>query len=130
MRSRGSHRWSTVVQICPAFRHLTNRMRCAAVASGKSSQTMAGDLPPSSSVTGQRLAAAAAITARPVAPEPVNSRWSKGKAEKRWPTPPVSSKNCSFSGGNHAGMRSISSAARWREFSLIFTIARLPAAKM
>jgi hypothetical protein len=64
----------------------------------KSSQTMAGALPPSSSVTGHRFCAAAAITARPVMPEPVNSRWSKGSFENSMPTPPVSSKNCSFSG--------------------------------
>ena len=97
--ARGIHAWSTVVQICPAFRHLTNRMRSAAVFSGKSSNTIAGDLPPSSSVTGHRLSAAAAITLRPVAPDPVNSRWSNGSFENSTPTPPVSSKNCSFSGG-------------------------------
>jgi len=35
---------------------------------------MAGDLPPSSSVTGTRLSLAARMTARPVAVEPVNSK--------------------------------------------------------
>ena len=68
-------RWAeTVVQICPAFKSFTNRMRSAAVRSGKSSHSSAGDLPPSSSVTGVRLAAAALITRRPVSLEPVNSR--------------------------------------------------------
>jgi len=105
-------------------------MRSAAVCSGKSSQMIAGALPPSYSVTGHRFAAAAAITARPVVPEPVNSRWSNGSFENSMPTPPVSSKNCSYSGGKYAGVFSISSAASRREFSLIFTIARLPAAKM
>ena len=42
---------------------------------------IAGDLPPSSSVTGVRLRAAARITWRPTAVEPVNSRWSNGSAE-------------------------------------------------
>ncbi len=42
---------------------------------------IAGDLPPSSSVTGVRLAAAARITWWPTAVEPVNSRWSNGSAE-------------------------------------------------
>ena len=95
----GNQRWSTEVQIWPALRHFTNRMRSAATCSGKSSQTMAGHLPPSSRVTGHRFSAAAAITARPVVPEPVNSRWSNGSFENAMPTPPVSSKNCSFSGG-------------------------------
>jgi hypothetical protein len=97
--ARGIHAWSTVVQIWPAFSSLANRMRSAARRSGKSSQRMAGALPPSSSVTGTRLAAAAAITARPVWPEPVNSRWSNGSLENSMPTPPVSSKKRSFSGG-------------------------------
>ena len=70
----GSHRWSTVVQICPAFRYFTNRMRSAATRTGKSSHTIAGERPPSSSVTGHRFCAAAPITRRPVVPEPVNSR--------------------------------------------------------
>ncbi len=35
---------------------------------------MAGDLPPSSSVTGVRFALAAFMTSRPTAVEPVNSR--------------------------------------------------------
>ena len=41
---------------------------------------MAGDLPPSSRVSGVRFGAAAAITLRPTAVEPVNTRWSKGSA--------------------------------------------------
>ena len=65
----------------------------------QSAKTIIGDLPPSSSVTGHRFCAAAAITARPVVPEPVNSRWSKGSLENSMPTPPVSSKKRSFSGG-------------------------------
>lgn len=105
-----------------------NRMRSAASCRSKSAQTMAGAWPPSSSVTGVRFCAAAAITARPVVPEPVNRRWSNGSLENSMPTPPVSSKNCNCSGGKYSGMRSISSAARWREFSLILTMARLPAA--
>jgi hypothetical protein len=106
----GSQTWSTVVQIWPAFRHLTKRMRSAAVPSGKSSATMAGDLPPSSSVTGHRLRAAAAITARPVVPLPVNSRWSKGSCEKATPTPHRSRRRTAASrAGNTAGVFSISS---------------------
>ena len=70
------------------------------------------------------------MTARPVAVDPVNSRWSNGSRENSTPTPPVSSKHCSFSGGKWPGSFSISRAAKCREFSLSFTMARLPAAKI
>jgi len=43
---------------------------------------MAGDLPPSSSVTGVRLRPAASATRRPTRVEPVNIRWSNGSAAK------------------------------------------------
>ncbi|KAG1061274.1 hypothetical protein G6F40_018022 [Rhizopus arrhizus] len=69
------------MQVCPALNHLPVASRVAALSSGKSRQTMAGDLPPSSSVTGTRRAAAAAITLRPTAVEPVNSRWSSGSED-------------------------------------------------
>jgi len=45
------------------------------------------------------LAAAEAMTALPVAPEPVKNRWSKGNCENWMPTVPVSSKKLSFSFG-------------------------------
>ncbi len=45
-----------------------------------------GDLPPSSSVTGTRLALAAFITALPTGVLPVKTRWSKGSAENAAPT--------------------------------------------
>ena len=79
------------MQVCPALNHLPVAMRAAARCSGKSGQTMAGALPPSSSVTGVRLGAAAAITLRPTAVEPVNSRWSNGNAANAAPTsgPPM-----------------------------------------
>ena len=43
---------------------------------------MAGDLPPSSSVTGVRLRPAASATSRPTRVEPVKIRWSNGSAAK------------------------------------------------
>ena len=62
---------------------LPTMMRSAAAReSGSRGATIAGDLPPSSSVTGVRFSAAARITARPTAVEPVKSRWSNGSAEK------------------------------------------------
>jgi hypothetical protein len=118
------------MQTCPALKVLAQRIRSAAVLTGKSGATIAGDLPPSSSVTGVRLRAAFAITARPVAPEPVNSKWSKGREEKAAPRPPPSSKKASFVWGKYLGAVSSRSLARRREFSDILTIARFPAAKM
>ena len=118
------------MHVWPALKVFAHRMRSAAVLIGKSGATIAGDLPPSSSVTGVRLRAALAITARPVWPEPVKRRWSKGSDEKAGPRPPPSSKKASLSSGKYFGVISIRSSARRREFSDIFTIARLPAAKM
>jgi hypothetical protein len=46
-------------------------MRSAAVSTSKSSHTIVGDLPPSSSVTGVRLSAAERMTVRPESAEPV-----------------------------------------------------------
>ena len=59
-------------------------MREAAVSTSKSSQTIVGDLPPSSSVTGVRFSAAERITVRPASAEPVKMMWSKGRVEKSW----------------------------------------------
>src|ERR1700760_1930146 len=55
--ARGTHAWSTVVQIWPAFISLANRMRSAARRSGKSSHRMGGALPPQFKRDGPRLAA-------------------------------------------------------------------------
>ncbi len=48
----------------------------SAASRSASSKTSCGDLPPSSSVTGTTLAAAAAWISRPTASEPVKERWS------------------------------------------------------
>ena len=48
-----------------------NRMRRTATSMSISRSTMVGDLPPSSSVTGTRFSAAAFMTTRPMAVEPV-----------------------------------------------------------
>mgnify|MGYP007123470403 CR=1 FL=1 len=89
---------------------------------------MTGDLPPSSSVTGVRLAAALFITSRPTGVEPVNSRWSNGREVKRCATstPPFT---IVISAGSNASaiMRSNSPPMRG-VYSDILTITRLPAA--
>src|SRR3546814_20906884 len=69
------------MQVWPLLSHLPVARRAAACSMGKSAATIAGDLPPSSSVSGVRLGAAAAITLRHTAVEPVNTRGSNGRAE-------------------------------------------------
>ena len=103
-------------------------MRVAASAMSQPGSTTAGDLPPSSSVTGVRCSAAVRITVRPTAGEPVNTMWSKGRA--------VNSPGSSSSSPTTATWSSLNaSASRRRRQALvagvasgIFTITRLPAA--
>ncbi len=61
-------------------------IRAAATDMSAERPTTTGLLPPSSSVTGTRFSAAARITCRPIEVAPVKTRWSKGRAEKAWPT--------------------------------------------
>ena len=68
------------MQVWPAFRNLPKVIQSAACPRSASGPTMTGDLPPSSSVTEARVFAAAAITIRPTAGEPVKKIWSKGRA--------------------------------------------------
>ena len=79
------------MQVWPALASFPKAIDRAARAGGKPRSTIAGDLPPSSSVTGTRFALAARITARPTPVLPVNTKWSKGSAAKASPTsaPPV-----------------------------------------
>src|SRR3546814_12897455 len=74
------------MQVWPLLSHLPVARRAAACSMGKSAATIAGDLPPSSSVRGVRLGAAAAITLRPTAVEPVNTGGSNGSAEHAAPS--------------------------------------------
>ncbi len=89
---------------------------------------MQGLLPPSSSVTGVRFAAAASATFRPVAVDPVKKRWSKGRRETASATagPPVTT--ATSSGGKTSAIRrtSRSAVAGVRSDGLIRT--RFPAA--
>ena len=70
-------------------------IRSTARASGALRPMTTGHLPPSSSVTGTRLRAAACMTRRPMVVDPVNSRWSKGSPTKVCATsgPPVTTAN-------------------------------------
>ena len=71
------------MQVCPALSSLPQARRSAARSKLQSGATSTGDLPPSSSVKGVKLGAAAAATLRPTVVEPVKIKWSKGKALKR-----------------------------------------------
>jgi hypothetical protein len=63
------------VQLCPwRVKRMEVMAPSTARSSGKSSNTIIGDLPPSSSVTGAYTCAAAACTWAPARAEPVNDR--------------------------------------------------------
>ncbi|MCY1556610.1 hypothetical protein D9M68_933730 [compost metagenome] len=89
---------------------------------------MQGDLPPSSSVVGVRLSAAAAATLRPTAVEPVKNRWSNGRLANSCATsaPPCTTHTSSVAKAwfNTAA----SSAEVCGVSSLGLIITRLPAA--
>ena len=89
---------------------------------------MQGDLPPSSSVVGVRLAAAACATLRPTAVEPVKNRWSKGRLAKRAARSASPCTTVNSSGANACAMSSASSAEVRGVNSLGLSITRLPAA--
>ncbi|MCY1435439.1 hypothetical protein D9M71_515350 [compost metagenome] len=103
-------------------------MRSAASFIGTSAEMIAGDLPPSSRVTGVRLSAAARITCLPMLVAPVNSRWSKGSLEKATPTSTSPSTTATRSSGKTLARISLSAWAVAGVDSLILTITRLPAA--
>jgi len=91
---------------------------------------MAGDLPPSSSVTGTRFAAAAFITARAVPAAPVNTRWSKGRALKAWATSTPPSTTAISVSSNAARTIAATTVDTVGVSSEGLIIARLPAARM
>lgn len=80
-------------------------------------------------MTGHRLGAAAAMTARPVRPDPVNRMWSNFSFENSMPTPPVSSKNASLSRGKYLGRLFNQQLGEMAGVFHILTMERLPAAK-
>ena len=66
-------------QVCPAFCTIALTSAGSAASTSASANTICGDLPPSSSVTGQCRFDAAAPTHAPVAGEPVNEMcWMPG----------------------------------------------------
>ena len=89
---------------------------------------MQGDLPPSSSVVGVRLAAAAAATLRPTAVEPVKNRWSNGRLANSCATSGPPSATHTSSAENAWCSRVASSAEVCGVSSLGLSITRLPAA--
>ena len=69
---------SGATQVWPALKALPATTARAARSRSASANTSTGHFPPSSSVSGVRLSAAARMTSRPRAEEPVKRRWSKG----------------------------------------------------
>ena len=76
-----------MAQPCPAWVVICMAVDATAWAMGASSSTTAADLPPSSRKTRLRLPAAAVMTRRPVAVEPVKlTRSTRGSSASCWPT--------------------------------------------
>ncbi|MNG17541.1 hypothetical protein D3C84_1015350 [compost metagenome] len=103
-------------------------MRKAAVARSALRETMVGDLPPSSRVTGTRLSAALRITTLPMAVLPVNTRWSKGwrVTASAISAPPTATPTTK--GSKCSAQAAASTAAVRGAISEGLRIARLPAA--
>ncbi len=118
------------MQVWPALKNLPMATERAARSMAKSSATITGDLPPSSSVTGTRLSAAARITSRPTAVDPVKIKWSNASAVKARPTETSPCTTSTSSGGNASPIMRASSAPVAGVSSDGLIIARLPAARM
>ena len=98
------------MQIWPEFISLVQAIRLAATSMSASAATMTGLLPPSSSVTGVRCAAAPSYTLRPISVPPVNSRRSKPCAISSWLTAPSPSMTAIASLSRYFGTSSAISA--------------------
>ena len=108
--------------------NLPQTMRSAACATSAERSTIAGDLPPSSRVTVARCSAAACITLRPTAVEPVKKMWSNGSLSSASAAgmPPVTTPTSS-SGNASATMRAMTADVAGT-FSDGRTMHTLPAA--
>ena len=116
------------MQVWPALSVLPTRMRSTALSKAAPRPTMAGDLPPSSSVTGVRCSLAARITWRPTSVEPVNSRWSKGRLANSRATSASPLTTAISSGAKASPTSRANSSAKRGVYSDCLSIARLPAA--
>ena len=116
------------MQVWPALSSLPQTSRGAATAKSASRSKIAGDLPPSSSVTGTRLSAAASATRRPTVVEPVKNRWSQRCSANAWPTAASPSTTANSSSSNSRETRFSSSADVAGVSSEGFSSTRLPAA--
>ncbi|MNF96839.1 hypothetical protein D3C84_796440 [compost metagenome] len=95
--------------------------------SGTSWEMMAGDLPPSSRVTGVRFSAAARITCLPMLVAPVNSKWSKRRRENATPMSASPSTTQTRSSGKIRASNCFISKPVAGVDSLSLSITRLPA---
>ena len=74
-RLRSTRMREAAEQVCPAFWSPAFTRNGSAASRSASANTIWGDLPPSSSVTGTALRAAAACTDAPASNEPVKETW-------------------------------------------------------
>ena len=119
------------MQVCPVAPKMPASAPTSARSKSASLNTMLGDFPPSSSVTGLRLAAAAQAMARPTPGLPVKLILSTaGLAVSAAPTAPAPVSTCTTPAGKPAcsTSRAISSVVTLA-CSLGFTITQLPAAR-
>ena len=116
------------MHVCPAFTSRPHMIRRAATLTSADGHTTTGLFPPSSSVTGHRCFAAAAMTIRATVPLPVYITWSNRSASTAVvsATPPVAT--ATSSGEKYLGICSASTAdvAAATSLGLISTV--LPAA--
>ena len=103
-------------------------MRRAATFRSAEASTIAGLLPPSSSTTGVRFFAAAAITIFPIGVPPVKKMWSHrlSRSAVVSGTPPVTTDTAS--GSRYCGTSSASAWAQCGDTSDGFSTAQLPPA--
>src|SRR5581483_1598854 len=76
------------MQVCPAFEHAPHSAAPAAALTSASASTSSASLPPSSSSTGVRVSAHAAMILRPVGAEPVNASLSTPARQSAAPVSP------------------------------------------
>src|ERR1700739_330384 len=116
------------MQVCPELSSFTHAMRRAATSMSASAATMTGLLPPSSTVTGVNVGAAAAMIFLPTSVPPVNKAWSKPWANRAWVTAASPSTTRTASASRYSGTSRASTAELAGANSEGLTTAQFPAA--
>ena len=116
------------MHVWPALMCLPHTMRRAATARSASAATIVGLFPPSSSVTGVRCFAAAAMTTLPTLVDPVKKMWSKRVSSSAVVSGTPPSTTATASSSRYCGMRRASVAAVAGASSDGLATTQLPAA--